>query len=236
MKAFPIYFLDADQTLFDFKRAEAESIVRCFASFGLPCGERETALYHRVNDRLWKALERGEVTQQQLRVQRFVDCFAQLGLKEDPVEAAKRYANALAECAYLLPETETVCRELSKRADLYLTTNGIAAIQRGRFARSGLGPYFKDLFVSEELGVSKPHPDYFTRILTRIGADKGDVLVVGDSLTSDIKGANAAGIACCWYQPNEQLSAEGVHFDWRISRLSALLETDCINGCKGDKK
>lgn len=223
MKVYPIYFLDADETLFDFKRSEAESIRRCLLSFDLPADEETVFLYHTINDRLWKALERGEVDQKTLRVRRFEELLNTLGATVSPAEAAKRYSEELSSCAYLLPDAEEVCKALSQRATLYLTTNGIAQIQRRRFSLSPLTPYFEDLFISEELGVAKPNPAYFVRAMETIGARKKDILVVGDSLTSDIRGANAAGLDCCWFCPKQQSSSGEEHPTMKITSLLELL-------------
>jgi len=230
MKKYPIYFLDADQTLFDFKGAEAKAILETLVHEQLPQEDAVVKAYHELNDALWKALERGETTQQKLKVERFQQLFDFLGVKRNAEAAAEFYAAALAQKADLLPHAKEVCAALSKEADLYLTTNGISQIQRGRFEKSGLCPYFADICISEEIGFSKPDPRYFEVIRNRIGAGKEEVLVVGDSLSSDVKGALAAGLDVYWFNPAGLPLPEGITPTAVITSITELLEAKRSSG------
>lgn len=222
MKTYPVYFIDADQTLFDFRAAEAQAIANTLTTFGLEATDERVRTYHQINDALWKALERGEVDQPTLRVRRFEQFLQKLHSCENPKKMAACYAEELANGHQLFPKAVEICEKLSAHAALYLTTNGIAEIQRKRFAATPLPPYFQKICISEEVGYSKPDARYFETILKNEGLRKEEVLVVGDSLTSDIKGANAAGLDCCWYNPAKNKVAEGVFPTYIIDDLAQL--------------
>lgn len=194
--------LDADGTLFDFNRAERESAARTLTAFSLPCDDRAVAAYQSINDNLWKELERGEITQPELRVERFRRLNRYLGTDADAVEMNAMYSSCLGECAYLLPDAEEFCRRLGAVCGLYLVTNGVAEVQRRRFAKSGLAPYFSELFISGEIGFQKPDRGFFDHVASHVpNFSVASVLIVGDSLTSDIAGGHAARWDTMWLRP-----------------------------------
>lgn len=221
---FDLILFDADGTLLDFDRSEEESLRKMLKTLGIACTAELAAAYQRINLGLWKQLERGEVTKAQLQERRFSELFQQFGLLADGMEANRCYLAELTQSGLLIDGAAEVCRALAKQLPLYIVTNGIGTTQRGRMEKSGIADCFRELFISEEIGVPKPHPAYFDAVFEAIGeVDRRRVLVVGDSLTSDMQGGVNAGIQTCWYNPKREENTIGVAIDFTISGLEELL-------------
>ncbi len=197
--------LDADGTLLDFARSEREAVATTMAAFGIEPTEERIITYSAINDALWKALERGEIEKSVLlwrRFERFAEHFDLACGEEQAKRMAAHYMNTLSQKGYLLEGAEALCSALYGRARLYIVTNGVKFIQEGRYAISGLGRYMDDIFISEEVGAEKPSPAYFSYVAEHIpDFDPKRTLMVGDSLTSDIKGGVGYGLDTCWYNP-----------------------------------
>lgn len=193
---------DADNTLFDFTRSEHDALQKCLIARNLPHGDDTVAVYSAINDKHWKMLERGEITREALRISRFTEFFAVINADCDPVVMADDYMLALSEQHVLIDGAEALCRELADKCRLYLITNGSTFIQTRRFSASPIYPLFEAIFISEALGVEKPQRAYFDAVAAQIpDFDPATTLVVGDSLTSDIRGGINAGLDTCWYNP-----------------------------------
>ncbi len=195
---------DADMTLFNFKAAEAIALKQVLEDRGHPATEEVIALYSKINDGLWKAFERGEISRETLLAERFTRLFKELGTGDDGEAANKEYLYNLGSYPILIDGAEELCKVLSKDHDLYIITNGVTETQKRRFASSVIYPYFKGIFVSEETGSQKPHRAYFDYVSSRIPNWSAEsTLVVGDSLTADIQGAINYGLDSCWYNPEK---------------------------------
>lgn len=222
-------FLDLDDTILDFKKAESIAIRRTMSAFGLEPTDALAARYSAVNDMHWKALERGEMTRQQVLQGRFVMFFGEQGITVDAAAVAKTYETFLSQGHWFLPGAEeTVKKKLYGRYKLYLASNGTAVVQQGRMTSADLYPYFEESFVSQELGHNKPSKEYFEAAFARIpGFDPAECLMVGDSLTSDILGGKNAGLRTVWVNPHHKTAPEHLKPDYEIERLAdlpALLE------------
>lgn len=199
MSSYDWILFDADGTLFDFDRAEKNALCLSLQEVGEACDDTLYQRYHHINQQLWLQLERGEVTRQELQNTRFTRLFAELGKKIDGKQMNDWYRKYLGEGCFLMEEAEEVCLTLAQQCRMAIITNGNAAVQKSRFSRSTLRPYFLHLFISEELGCDKPRKEFFEKVLHTIQpAARERVLVVGDSLTSDIQGGNNAGLDTCW--------------------------------------
>lgn len=225
-RRFQWIFLDADQTLFDFHKAEKTALSCLLEEYGLPGGKETQALYHEINGCLWKQFELGEVTRTQLQRLRFERLLAALGMFDGPApeEMNSRYLDFLSQGAYLLPGAELLCKALFEAGyRLAIITNGISRSQHARFAASPLQPYFEKLFVSEDLGCQKPQKEYFDKVCAEIGlADRSQALIVGDSLSSDIQGGHNSGIPTCWFCQEPQSVPEQPCPDYIITHLTQL--------------
>ncbi len=226
MKRYEILLFDADNTLFDFSLAERTAFRTAACAESLPYSDALYRNYSSVNDGLWKRLEQGEIPIDFLKLERFRILLSLLGEEDDEkaVRLRDTYESALAEQDFLIEGAEPLCRELAPDYRLYLITNGISRIQRRRFSKSAVAPYFSGIFVSEELGAQKPSRAYFDRVFSAIGnPDKSSVLVIGDSLTSDCDGAIAYGLDICRYNP-ARLSDEGRAITYTVTELNQLAQ------------
>ena len=196
---------DADNTLFDFDRSEKYALSRVFQDFGLEYNEELGAIYHRINSMCWKAFEDGDMDKQELRYKRFELFFDEIGKHGNPVEFSKRYLGYLAETGYMIPGAYDLLGALSIQFQLAIITNGLKEVQRPRLRQSAIDHFFQVIVVSDEIGHSKPNAAFFSYTFEQMGQpDKGDTLVIGDSLNSDIRGGHQYGLDTCWYNPAEK--------------------------------
>ena len=204
MPQYETVLLDADMTLFDFRRSEREALRDTLRSFNLPWDEQVLRDYAKINSALWDAFARGEIDQDFLSIERFAALMRAHGGHADPWKVNHSYELALGETAYLLPGAEDFCRALSGMGlTLAIATNGLPAAQRGRYVRTGLDRYIPHLFISMELGAQKPLPAFFDRICEALNIrDRSQAVMVGDGLGTDILGGNRAGLDTIWYNPD----------------------------------
>lgn len=182
-------------------------------------------MYHDINSKIWKALERGEITRERLKIKRFEDYFTAVGANAALAEnMAQTYMNSLSHQSIPLAEAEETVRCLSSLYEIYVITNGIEFIQRGRMCGSVFEKYVRHMFISDVIGAAKPAKEYFDRVVTEIGdSDRRSYLIIGDSLTADIDGGIAAGIDTCHYDP-EKTGSGGRNVTYRISNLPELIQ------------
>lgn len=222
-------FLDLDDTILDFRKAERIAIGKTFRAHGLDPTEAVMTRYSAINKAHWEMLERGELTREQVLVKRFEALFAEQGIAGDPAAVQATYEKNLAIGHYFLPGAEEAVEALSKKYRLFLASNGTAKVQAGRLTSANLYRFFEKVFVSQEIGHNKPSIHYFNACFAQIpGFDKSKAMMVGDSLTSDIRGGSNAGILTCWVNPSHKPRDPEIHADYEIealSQLEALLET-----------
>lgn len=174
------------------------------ALFSLPYSDEIYSLFKKHNDAVWREYERGALTKAQLCVKRFECFFAEQGVIADAASVDKIYFDRLCTTGYLLAGAEQFLCGLKKRGEIYMITNGTTAAQEGRIGASGIGKYLDGVFISDELGVAKPHREFFDQVFSAIRKDKKQCVVIGDSLSSDILGANNACVDSIWYNPKGQ--------------------------------
>jgi len=195
-------FFDADDTLFDFPATERRALSMSFEEAGLPYPADALPVYHRINQEVWRELEQGHVTPLELRTLRFERLFNALGLQVDAETFGRRYLVHMAEGSTLLPGAHPLVEHLARNYRLGLVTNGLPEVQRPRLGTSGIAHLFSFVAISEEIGASKPDPRFFDVALDMAGhPDPRQVLVIGDSLNSDIRGGHQAGLDTLWYNP-----------------------------------
>ncbi len=211
---------DADNTLLNFDKDENCALRKVMELYGVPVTEENIKTYVEINQGMWKALERGELTKPELKRTRFRKFFDAIGFETDAdvFEVNEKYLSLLGEGGNTLDGAVDLCRELKEEGyDLYIVTNGVANTQKNRLTRSGLLPYFTDIFVSETVGHQKPKKEYFDYVLSHIReTDKEKIILVGDSLTSDIKGAMNAGLKSVWLNLKGQKLPEEYKPDYMI--------------------
>ena len=218
-------FLDLDDTILDFHKAERLAISRTFRSFGLEPTDQVLERYHVINRQHWERLERGELTRDQVLTGRFQMLFEELGIPAQPQAVAKGYEHNLGLGHYFLPGAKEALDALRGKYRLFLASNGTASVQHSRLTSAGLYPYFEKVFVSQALGANKPSRAFFDACAAQIpGFDPRKALMVGDSLTSDILGGINAGMKTCWVCPPEAQGRPDIVPDYRIEALSQLPE------------
>lgn len=198
-----LFLMDLDDTLFDFKRAEKQSILAMMGKLGIT-GDLTalTPIYSAINERLWADFAAGTVTKEFLNTERFRLFFEKHGWDHCPTKAAEIYLDELGSTSFLVPDALEVCRELKKTAKLGIVTNGIHRVQSRKLKNSGLDRIIDFVICSEQCGFQKPDPRFFAHALEKAGhSSKDDVLVVGDKIDVDIKGAHQSGLFSCWYNP-----------------------------------
>ena len=220
-------FLDLDDTILDFHKAERIALSKTIREFGVEPTEEVLHTYHIINKWHWEQLELGTMTREEVLVNRFGVLFEKLGKTVDPVACARAYEHNLSIGHYFLPGAEEAVEALSKKYRLFLASNGTASVQKGRMTSANLYRFFETVFVSQEIGHNKPSLEYFNACFAAIpGFDREKAIMVGDSLSSDIKGGINAGIRTVWVNPGH-LDCGSVKPDYEIealSQLEALLE------------
>ena len=237
---YEILLFDADDTLFDFQQSEREAFLRTLRTFGIDSGacgpdgiegSGLLGIYRRINEALWKAFERGETTQAVLKVERFRQLGAALEANFDPQVFADAYEETLGNTCILLAGAEDLVRRLARTHRMAIVTNGLKRVQENRIVRAPIADCFKTVVISEAVGVSKPDAAIFGLTLDRLGhADRRTVLMVGDSLASDIRGGRNAGIDTCWYNPRGHEAGDADRPTHEIRVLQDLLALPGMEG------
>ncbi|MBE0644483.1 MAG: noncanonical pyrimidine nucleotidase, YjjG family [Bacteroidetes bacterium] len=218
-------FFDADDTLFDYVSAEREAFARTAEAFGLGARLQEAHEVYRVhNHDVWRELERGEITQDDLKIERFRRMLQAMDMDDVPARAmSPYYLDRLSEQTQLLPGAEEAVRAAGEMHTLVLVTNGLTSVQRRRFAAAPITRYFQRILISEELGVAKPDPAIFNPAMEEFSLRAEDVLLVGDSTSSDMPAARNAGMDFCWINPGRTPVPAGLQAKYDIRSVGELV-------------
>jgi 2-haloacid dehalogenase len=223
MKKYRTILLDADDTLFDFDACETEALRLTFEKHSCQLDDIIKLAYKEINKGLWKQYEKGIIDKDTVIHTRFKLLFDRFNIKGDEISFQNAYQDFLGMQHIFIEDADKVLEYLYQKYDLYIVTNGLTKTQYRRFTESGIDRYMKRIFVSEETGYQKPMKEYFTYCFDKIPSLELDkTLILGDSLTSDIKGGNNAGITTCWYNPNSLVNNTDSRVDIEINRLSEL--------------
>ena len=220
---------DLDHTLLDFDAAEDIALTQLLEEEGVEDIQTYKDYYVPMNKALWKDLEQKKITKAELIKTRFAKLFAHFVIEKDGAYLAERYQFFLSKQGQTFPGVEDLLKKLiSKGYELYAATNGITYIQTGRLEQSGIAPYFKEIFISEQLHTQKPDAEFYEKIGARIpNFDKNQTLMIGDSLSADIQGGNNAGIDTIWYNPHHLENKTQAQPTYEVDSYQALL------GCLG---
>lgn len=225
--SYEIILFDADDTLFDYTAAEGYALSHAFQQHELACDDDVIESYRRINQQLWNELEQGLITIDALRVERFTRLWAEhsMSVAVHPNDFSADYLRHLSAGAFLIDGAVVLCNELlAKGYRLAVITNGFKEVQFGRIGRSELSDAFEHIIVSEDAGVQKPSAGIFDYAFDKLNIrDKSKVLIVGDSLSSDIRGGFLYGIDTCWFNPAGKLNTTDIQPTYEISKLSELI-------------
>lgn len=226
---YKILLFDVDGTLLDFHKSQDMAITGTFEKFGYSLTEEIKSLYNNINQALWKKHEKGEIAREVLIYQRFDELFEALGIQGDSHSFETTYQELLGQGAYPFQGAMEMIEKLSGQYDLYIITNGIRETQYQRLHDSGLDRYMKDIFISGELGVQKPKKEFFDRCFDRmrkkgVTVEPKEMLVIGDTLSSDILGGIHAGIDTCWYNPEGLPADPQIPATYNVKSFEEILQ------------
>jgi len=223
LKTYKTLLFDADDTLLDFEAAEKTALRLLFADQQLPFTPELEAQYKRINQGLWMAFEEGKIDRDEVVNTRFSRLFQENGLEVDGALLEKRYRCFLDEGHQLIEGAFELIMNLQHHFDLYVVTNGDSKTQDKRLRDAGLYPFFIDIFVSEDTGYQKPMKEFFDFVFARIPDFSADqAMIIGDSLSSDIKGGQQASLDTCWFNPGRKSNETGILPTYEIQRLDEL--------------
>lgn len=214
---------DLDDTLFDFHKAEKIALTKTLVHFGIDPTEETLALYSTINAAHWKRLELGEISREEVKVGRYRELFKTIGVECDPVKATAYYESMLAIGHYFMPGAPELLEELYRKYRLYIVSNGTAKVQEGRIGSSGIAKCMDGIFISQILGANKPDKQFFDICFAEIpDFSLSETVIIGDSLSSDIKGGINAGITTVWFNPKRIENDNNIKPDYTIKELSEV--------------
>lgn len=220
---FEFVFWDLDDTLLDFKTCEQEALRAALRLNGIEMTDHLLSRYSAINDSKWKLFERGEITRRDVQLTRFVDFFREFGYEISVPDFNDLYLEQLGLQAIEFPGIHDILSALQGHYQQFIASNGVERVMRSRMAIAGLNPYFVKAFSSEFMGVQKPDKAFFDACFAQIpNFDPKKAIIIGDSLSSDIRGGINAGIATCWFNPKGKALPEGIQPDYEIRSLEEV--------------
>lgn len=218
---------DIDGTVLDFLTAERNSLRACFKRLNIgECTDKMISEYSAINQSYWERLERGELTKAQVLTQRFVEFLRKENIKGIDAEyLSKEYEAGLSDTIIFIDNSDKLIKNFNRKYNQYAVTNGALAVQQKKLKKSGLIDILDGAFISDEVGFEKPGRGFFDYVIENIEpCEKDEIMIIGDSLTSDMQGGNNIGIKCCWYNPGYTLNNKGVKIDYEIHNLNEIAD------------
>ncbi|QJA08369.1 noncanonical pyrimidine nucleotidase, YjjG family [Romboutsia sp. CE17] len=221
---YEVLFFDADDTLFDFKKSENFALDKLMSSIDTDLEKSYCIeIYKEINNNIWKEFEQNLISSDELKIERFKRFADKINLSQDPKILSNMYVNFLAEASFIYKETEELLSYLYKKYKIVIITNGLTSVQNKRIKKSIIKDYFDAVIISDEIKIAKPDPKIFDYALNVINhTNKESVLMIGDSLSSDVKGGVNAGIDTCWFNPNNKKNNSSLIPKYEISTLLEL--------------
>lgn len=216
---------DIDGTLMDFKASEKKAIKKAFSDFSINITDEEIKLYSEINDSCWKRMEKGEITRERVFSLRFEEFFQKVDYSCDIEKLNENYLTYLGSMFVIQDNSYEILKSLKGKVRQYIVTNGHVKPQTMKIKASGFIDFIDGVFISGEIGHQKPSKEFFHHCFSKIGdIDKESTIIIGDSLSSDIKGGNNAGIKTCWYNPEGLKNETDLKIDYEIKSLSEVYE------------
>ena len=214
---------DADNTLFDFSLAEKKAFKATFDLEKLPYSDERFDQYKTINKVVWDEFEQGSLTPDEVKVVRFERLFHVMNVKRDPKSFGMAFTDQLGLCTDLVEGAEPLLTQLAPYFNMGIITNGLKKVQRSRFSLSTIHSYFDPIIISEEVGYKKPELGIFDLAFSAMGQPpKAEVLMIGDSLSSDMLGGINYGIDTCWFNPSGRSNPEQLKLTYEIQALDQL--------------
>lgn len=222
---YKVIIIDLDNTLIDFDTMEVKSLTESLEAFDVTVDKDMISDYIQINQGLWENLEKGEYTKAEILVKRFERFFKQYDLSLSPEEMNRSYLSNMANHVHMLDGAQALLDHVKGKAHIICMTNGVQSAQHTKMEKAKLYPYFDHVIVSDVVGVHKPDVGIFNHMITLIGDhQKEDMIIIGDSLTSDIKGGNNFGIKTVWYNPKSKVNVQNEPVDYEIKSLTELMD------------
>lgn len=224
MKKIKAILYDVDGTLLDFETQEEVALSYCFKKYNLgELSEEKLELYKRINLGYWEMFEKNLITKEKLVVKRFEDYLEALGVKLNAEEVNDIYFSKLGDTIVFKDNSYELVKSLKGKIKQYVVTNGAIRVQKTKLAKSGFDKLMDDVFISDEVGYQKPRKEFFDAIKNRLGDIANDeILIVGDSLTSDMKLADNCNLISCFYNPKKKDYKVDFKIDYEISDLNEV--------------
>lgn len=223
---YDMILFDADETLFDFEKSERVAFQNTIEEFGIRYQkDYHLKLYQEINTAVWKELADGLIAQNDLNLERFSRFVKRIHAEVSDVDFADTYVKYLSQASFLFEDSAAVVQKLNETCRIAVVTNGLSKVQDGRIRKSVIGQYFEAVIVSEDVGVTKPNAEIFECVFhSAPRVAKSKILMVGDSLSSDIQGGINFGVDTCWVNRSHAENKTAVSPTYEISELSELLE------------
>lgn len=223
-KKYEIFLFDADNTLYDYDKAEAQALKTMFAFCGFTYDDSIRLIYREINTQSWRDYEDGLISKADLQTVRFERFFEKICVQYDTADFNTRYLAEFGKGTFLVDGAMEICKKVvSQGKQIFIVTNGILATQKSRIEHSLIKEYISDFFVSEFVGYQKPDVKYFEYVFSHIpNVPKDKILIIGDSLTADIAGGHNAGIDNCWFNEHGHNNDTSIEPTYEVRRLSDL--------------
>ncbi len=216
-------FLDLDDTLLDFHKAEKAALSKSLVRFGISPEDNILDRYHEINKAQWERLERGELTREQVKTERYRILFSELGVDISPSEFTHCYEEQLGIGHWFVDGAEELLKALYGKYHLFIASNGALKVQNSRLDSAEIKKYFDSIFISEQIGCNKPDKEFFDKCFSKIPCfDSSRAVMIGDSLTSDIRGGKNAGIKTVWFNQSRCENHTDITPDFEVSALSQI--------------
>lgn len=224
MKKYETILLDADQTIWDFNEGSRLALIETMKERSIHFTDEDFTKFLEINNGVWHQLELGTITKHELYRKRFTDLLNYLHAEGDPMEINSEYAHKLQSRCIMIENAEETVRELYKEYELYIITNGTKAVQESRMSKCPIKDCIKKMYISEDIGAQKPSIKFFDFVLSDIPQkDKSRILVVGDSLSSDILGGINAGLDTCWICGDNSINTD-LKYTYKVKDIKQVAE------------
>lgn len=218
-----IILIDLDNTLIDFNECARHSIINAFRELGFTYTDKVFETFITENVKIWKRLEKGEITKPQLRADRWNIILQKLGIDFDGTVLEEMFENGVAKGAYAVDGAYELLDYLKDKYKLYIVSNGFRFVQESRLKIGNFEKYFDDIFVSEDVGIPKPAKEFFDYCFEKLGnPDKNDIILIGDSLTADVIGGINYGIDTVWFNKNKETLPDNINPTYTVNTLKEI--------------
>lgn len=218
-------FLDVDNTLLDFNENARLAMEKSFHEAGLSFREDMFPVFSAINDSLWRSIETGQLTRERLHEIRWESIFKELQIDHDGKEFETVFLRHMAASPKPIAGAMDLLRCLYPKYTVCLASNASYEPQSKRLSHTGIPACVHKIFISEQLGFAKPEKGFFDACFAQLpGAIPQESIIIGDSLSADIRGGAAYGMKTCWYNPEKKPVPADMKIDYVVHSLPEIKE------------